>query len=257
MHKEYEDMKVEIDVYNASLSEQSAENTSNFMSKLIFDAEINKKKIDSYDKYINEMITSSDFDYETNDERTISMGAYFIPVLGEYKMLAEIVDGKDLVSGRRYSVGEQLFAIGAVGAGSLIGKVYKGVKAGLASGVEETSGKIAEGTVFAMNGVRDSSGIEKLAKSITEKVVGKGERIKGATDPKKIKDTLNGGLDVHESMGGHLLEKHVGKTEQELLDRLKNQPKISGSSSFSDKNIAEDVCYKILSNKNNKIKINE
>ncbi|NFT93942.1 hypothetical protein FDF86_16570 [Clostridium botulinum] len=58
-------------------------------------------------------------------------------------------------------------------------------------------------------------------------------------------------------MGGHLLEKHVGKSEQELLERLKNQPKISGSSSFSDKNIAEDVCYKILSDKNNKIKINE
>ncbi|WP_250673789.1 RNase A-like domain-containing protein [Paraclostridium ghonii] len=82
------------------------------------------------------------------------------------------------------------------------------------------------------------------------------EIIDGA-NPRNIKDILNGGLDVHESMGGHLLEKHVGKSEKELLERLKKQPKISGSSSFSDKNIAEDVCYKILCDKNNKVKINE
>ena len=177
MHKEYEDIKAEVDAYNASLPQYSSKNSSKFLpdfiSKFIFDAEIDRVKIDSYDKYINKMVTQSDFDYETDGERKLSIGGYFVPLFGQYKMLAEIVDGKDLVSGRRYSVGEQLFAISTMGAGSVIGKAYKGVKAGLASGVEETSSKI-EGTVLAMNGARDSSGIEKLAKSITEKIVGKG-----------------------------------------------------------------------------------
>ncbi|MDB2140115.1 RNase A-like domain-containing protein, partial [Clostridium butyricum] len=87
--------------------------------------------------------------------------------------------------------------------------------------------------------------------------VGNLKGTKGVAGPKRTKDILNGGLDVHESMGGHLLKKHVGKSEQELLERLKNQPNISGSSSFSNENIAEDVCYKILCDKNNKVKINE
>ena len=177
MHKEYEDIKAEVDAYNASLPQYSSKNSSKFLpdfiSKFIFDAEIDRVKIDSYDEYINKIVTQSDFDYETEGERMLSIGGYFVPLFGQYKMLAEIVDGKDLVSGRRYSVGEQLFAISTMGAGSVIGKAYKGVKAGLASGVEETSSKV-EGTVLAMNGARDSNGIEKLAKSITEKIAGKG-----------------------------------------------------------------------------------
>ena len=183
MHKEYEDIKAEVDAYNASLPQYSSKNSSKFLpdfiSKFIFDAKIDRVKIDSYDEYINKMVTQSDFDYETDGERMLSIGGYFVPLFGQYKMLAEIVDGKDLISGRRYSVGEQLFAISIMGTGSVIGKAYKGVKAGLASGVEETSSKV-EGTVLAMNGARDSSGIEKLAKSITEKIAGKTSYVKSS-----------------------------------------------------------------------------
>ncbi|MCY6957200.1 pre-toxin TG domain-containing protein [Clostridium brassicae] len=155
-----------------------------FISKFIFDAEIDKEKINSYDDYINKMVTLSDFDYETDDERTLSIGVNFIPIIGQYKMAAEIIEGKDLVSGRHYSIGEQLFAVGTVGAVSLLGKIYKGVKVGRALGVEETTGKVSEEIVFAMNGVGKSSGIENLAKNITKKIIGNEKGIaKGAAKP--------------------------------------------------------------------------
>ena len=50
-----------------------------------------------------------------------------------------------------------------------------------------------------------------------------------------------GGLMAHELAGGHLLLKHVGLTERQLLDRLVAEPHISGSSSFFDRPIAESV----------------
>ncbi|WP_152680351.1 RNase A-like domain-containing protein [Chromobacterium subtsugae] len=50
-----------------------------------------------------------------------------------------------------------------------------------------------------------------------------------------------GGLRAHEVAGGHLLEKHVGQMEQDLLDRLANEPQISGSSSFYDRATAESA----------------
>lgn len=179
MHQEYEQIKSQIDAYNASLPKYSSENASKFLpdfiSKLIFDSEIDKEKINSCDDYIKKMVTSSDFDYETNGERTASIAADFIPVFGELKMLGEIVEGKDLVSGKHYSTGEQLFGLGTLGAGSLLGKIYKGIKTGMSPEVEEAAGKLSNGTVFAMNGAGGASGIEKLTKNITKKIVGKGE----------------------------------------------------------------------------------
>ncbi|WP_225428125.1 putative Ig domain-containing protein [Dyella tabacisoli] len=50
-----------------------------------------------------------------------------------------------------------------------------------------------------------------------------------------------GGLQAHEDAGGHLLLKHVGQSEQDLLDRLAAEPNISGSSSFYDRAAAESA----------------
>ncbi|MFC7392984.1 RNase A-like domain-containing protein [Scopulibacillus cellulosilyticus] len=61
-----------------------------------------------------------------------------------------------------------------------------------------------------------------------------------------------GGLAAHESKGGHLLERHVGKTDKELLNRLKNNPRIKGSSSFTNRSIAEKVVSETLNNEKNK-----
>jgi len=43
----------------------------------------------------------------------------------------------------------------------------------------------------------------------------------------------------HELAGGHLLLKHVGQTERQLLDRLAAEPHITGSSSFYNRPTAE------------------
>ncbi|MEO6862971.1 MAG: RNase A-like domain-containing protein [Microcoleus sp.] len=48
-----------------------------------------------------------------------------------------------------------------------------------------------------------------------------------------------GGLDFHEAAGGHTLEKHVGKTEAQLGQRLASETRISAASSFTDRSVAE------------------
>ncbi|BFG79429.1 hypothetical protein PTKU46_74620 [Paraburkholderia terrae] len=50
-----------------------------------------------------------------------------------------------------------------------------------------------------------------------------------------------GGLAAHEAAGGHLLLKHVGQSETQLLQRLANEPTITGSSSFYDRAVAESA----------------
>ncbi|WP_302467481.1 RNase A-like domain-containing protein, partial [Shouchella clausii] len=61
-----------------------------------------------------------------------------------------------------------------------------------------------------------------------------------------------GGLAAHEVKGGHLIERHVGKTDEELLERIRNNPRINGSSTFKDRAIAEKVASEVLNDINNK-----
>jgi len=48
-----------------------------------------------------------------------------------------------------------------------------------------------------------------------------------------------GSLDAHEKAGGHLLERHVGKTEEQLRRRLQSETRISAASSFTDRPVAD------------------
>ena len=48
-----------------------------------------------------------------------------------------------------------------------------------------------------------------------------------------------GGLDFHEAAGGHTLERHVGKTEAQLAQRLASETRISAASSFTNRSVAE------------------
>jgi len=64
-----------------------------------------------------------------------------------------------------------------------------------------------------------------------------------------------GGLVAHEVAGGHLLERHVGKSADQLLDRLATDPKISGSSSFYNRATAESAIAQSLDA--NQIQINK
>jgi len=46
-------------------------------------------------------------------------------------------------------------------------------------------------------------------------------------------------LSVDESMGGHTLARHVGRTDAELAERLKRERNISASSTYTDRATAE------------------
>jgi hypothetical protein len=48
-------------------------------------------------------------------------------------------------------------------------------------------------------------------------------------------------LSLDESMGGHTLTRHVGKTNRELAERLHREPQISSASTYTDRAIAEQV----------------
>ena len=55
-----------------------------------------------------------------------------------------------------------------------------------------------------------------------------------------------GGLVSHEVAGGHLILKHVGKTETQLFNRLTAEPRITGSSTFHNRASAESAVSQIL-----------
>ncbi|WP_374987915.1 WXG100 family type VII secretion target [Bacillus sp. IBL03825] len=65
-----------------------------------------------------------------------------------------------------------------------------------------------------------------------------------------------GGLAAHEARGGHLIERHVGKTDEELLQRLESNSTITGASTFADRATAEKIANEVLSNPQNTEKIN-
>jgi hypothetical protein len=46
-------------------------------------------------------------------------------------------------------------------------------------------------------------------------------------------------LSQDEAAGGHILRKHVGQTDAELLERLEHERRISGASTYTDRSTAE------------------
>lgn len=48
-------------------------------------------------------------------------------------------------------------------------------------------------------------------------------------------------LEADEALGGHTLERHVGKSDRELADRLRREPQISAASTYTDRVTAERV----------------
>lgn len=55
----------------------------------------------------------------------------------------------------------------------------------------------------------------------------------------KCRTVPGGGLAAHEAAGGHLLVKHVGRTERQLRERFESEPDLNFSSSFNDRAPAE------------------
>ena len=62
-----------------------------------------------------------------------------------------------------------------------------------------------------------------------------------------------GGLEAHENAGGHLLERHVGKTPEDLSARLASDKDIDAASSFTDKATAEKAVAETIETNQAKI----
>ncbi|WP_434672902.1 RHS repeat-associated core domain-containing protein [Pseudomonas sp. R1-15] len=55
-----------------------------------------------------------------------------------------------------------------------------------------------------------------------------------------------GGLAAHEARGGHLIEKHVGRSEDQLRRRLDSEPHVPTASTFPDRATAESAVSSVL-----------
>lgn len=53
-------------------------------------------------------------------------------------------------------------------------------------------------------------------------------------------------LAVEEKRGGHTLSRHVGRTDEQLRERLRKEPGISSASTYTDRATAEDVIARAL-----------
>lgn len=67
-------------------------------------------------------------------------------------------------------------------------------------------------------------------------------------------------LAEHESLsgrapGGHTIERHIGKTPEELLARLSRRPELREASSFRNIREAEQLVSKVLSDNSNQIQL--
>ncbi len=60
-------------------------------------------------------------------------------------------------------------------------------------------------------------------------------------------------LSIDESMGGHTLQRHVGKSDDDLRDRLRREPQISSASTYTDRATAERVVGAALASGGNRL----
>src|SRR3954471_24323339 len=61
-------------------------------------------------------------------------------------------------------------------------------------------------------------------------------------------------LSVDEARGGHTLQRHVGRTDQQLQARLQHERNISAASSYTDRETAERAVDEALKRNQEKIR---
>jgi len=80
-----------------------------------------------------------------------------------------------------------------------------------------------------------------------------GSTIPGQTTLAFAPNIPGGGLDFHEAAGGHTLERHVGKTEAQLAQRLASERRIFAASSFTNRSVAEVAIAEAMNRNKNAI----
>lgn len=98
-------------------------------------------------------------------------------------------------------------------------------------------------------------GATKAAGSLVSKAKGAFGALRKADVPDKtplIKSESGGTLIFHENLDGHTIRKHIGKTDEQLLQRFETEPDILGSSTYLDIETAQRAVGDVLSrNRNN------
>lgn len=108
----------------------------------------------------------------------------------------------------------------------------------------ERSPVFAEELVPLLGDIRDAlsglpaSGLSRVERDAVEATLARLDAHLGVAPPGGSAEVPGGGLQAHEDVGGHLIERHVGKSGQWLLDRV-NRENISAASSFPDLPTAE------------------
>jgi toxin YxiD len=72
-------------------------------------------------------------------------------------------------------------------------------------------------------------------------VLGAGLLCSGNAPTAAQKASQNRDLAADERLGGHTLQRHVGRSDDDLRDRLEQQPGISAASTYTDRATAERV----------------
>ena len=80
------------------------------------------------------------------------------------------------------------------------------------------------------------------------------ERPPGTAAPTSRDDAVSvRDLSIDESMGGHTLARHVGKTDAALAERLRREPEIASASTYTDRQTAERTVGAALASAGSKL----
>jgi len=60
-------------------------------------------------------------------------------------------------------------------------------------------------------------------------------------------------LERDEQLGGHTLERHIGRTDEQLAERLRREPQISAASTYTDRPIAERTVARALARNRSRV----
>ena len=80
-----------------------------------------------------------------------------------------------------------------------------------------------------------------------------GQGVAKPVPTKPLPAVPGGGLKAHEKAGGHLLARHTGKSEADLIERLEQQRGIRSASSFPDAAVAEVVVGVVIASRQKQI----
>jgi CDI toxin RNase A-like protein len=108
-------------------------------------------------------------------------------------------------------------------------------------------GAIALATTIALTGCqsppsnRESRGVPQSSVVSPQSSVATQSSDAGGTSGGLRRAASAHDLSADEAMGGHTLDRHIGKTDEELVQRLHREPDISSASTYTDRAMAERV----------------